>query len=151
MTLSEFASLLAIIFGLTGAILGTLSYFRDKAKIIITLQWDMKIINNPEYDENKLWGVVTVTNIGRRPIYISSVALDLPKKYDYIFMLFESIGGKILGEGDSPTTYFINQERLEKYAKDWKKIRAQVKDSKGVIYSSRKMKKTGIPSWVNIG
>ena len=148
MTLSEFASLLAIIFGLTGAILGALSYFRDKAKILITLQWDMKITNNPEYDENKFWGFVKVTNIGRRPIFISSVALALPKKYDYVFILFESIGGKKLGEGDPPATYFINQEGLEKYAKDWKKIRAQVKESTGKIYSSRKIKKIKIPSWV---
>lgn len=54
MNLSDFASLLGIIFGLTGAILGALSFFRDKPNVIVTLKWDRSVTDNPKYDPNKL-------------------------------------------------------------------------------------------------
>lgn len=150
MDISVVASLCGIVFGVTGATLGAMSYFRDKAKIVVTLKWDLKIVNNPTYDENKLWGMVTVTNVGRRPIFISAAALILPKKYDDVLVLFESLGGSKLGEGDQPATYFINQGDLEEFSKNWYKIHAEVQDSTGKNYSSKKVSKKNIPSWVKL-
>ena len=69
MTISDLASLGGIIFGLTGAILGSLSYFRDKIKVDVLLRWDMKVLNVPRYDERKNWGIMTVTNVGRRTVF----------------------------------------------------------------------------------
>ena len=151
MSLSDIASLFAIIFGLIGAILGYLSYFRDKPKIVVTLQWDMKILNIPKYDPNKYWGIVTITIIRRRPVFIQGSVLKLPKKYDSVLMLFDSpVGSKKLEDGDPPLHYIIDQSQLEQYSKDWKKIKAEVKISTGKIFSSKKIDKNKIPSWVNI-
>ncbi len=149
MNISEVASLLGIIFGITGAVLGTLSYFRDRPKIIVTLKWDMAVTDNPTYDPNRLWGVVTVTNIGRRTIFISAAALDFGKSYDHISVLLDSVRGIKLAEGDLPATFMIDQNGLEEYKKNWKNIRAKVQNSAGKTYYSKKVNKHKIPSWVN--
>lgn len=148
MTVSDIASILAIIFGTTGAILGALSYFRDRPKVVVTLQWDMAVTDNQVYDSHKLWGIVRVTNIGRRPIYISAAALDFGKSYDHIEILRESIRGEKLGEGDPPATFIANQEGLDQYAMHWKKARAMVQDSAGKTYYSKRVDTRKVPSWV---
>jgi len=146
MTISDIAS----IFGIIGGVLGTLSYFRDRAKVVVTLKWDMAVTENSVYDSNKLWGVVTVTNVGRRPIFISHAFLDFGKRYDHIETLAESISGKKLAESDPPAIFMINQDKLEEYAKDWRKILAHIHDSTGKVYHSKKVDKHKIPSWVMI-
>ena len=151
MSMVELASILGIIFGLTGAVLGSLSYFRDNPKIVVTLQWDMKTINMPKYDKNKNWGLVTITNIGRRTVYINAAVLTLPKKYDLALMLFDNPSGhQKLGEGDPPAHFVIDQSNLVQYAEDWRKIIAEVKLSTGKIYKSKRIKKNKIPSWTII-
>ena len=60
----------------------------------------------------------------------------------------ESIKGIKLGEGDSPQTFIADQEGLEVYSKDWRKITAQVNDSTGKVWRSKKLKKNEKPSWV---
>lgn len=151
MNLSELASLFGIIFGLVGATLGSLSYFRDKSRIVVMLQWDMKALNIPRYDSNKYWGLVTITNIGRRPVYITAASLKLPKKYNAGLVLFDnSTGTSKLGEGDPPIHYIIDQESLQDYSKDWKKIRAQVYISTGKKFLSKKVSVEKIPSWVKL-
>ncbi len=149
MTLSELASLGGIIFGLTGAILGYLSYFRDQIKVMVILQWDMKILNDPKYDETKNWGILTLTNIGRRTIYIQNAIIELPKKYGHHLMIFDSPTlFKKLSEGDPPINYFIDQQQMTQYSKDWKKIEAKVIISTGKSFKSKKYKKRIKPSWV---
>jgi len=147
MNFIEIISLCGLVFGLTGAILGGLSYFRNRSKLVVVLQWDMKIVNDPRFSKDKNCGVVTVTNVGRRPVYISSAILKLPKKYNTHLMLIDSTNNKKLGEGDPPLTYFIDQDRLSSYSKEWKKIISEAKDTTGKIYSSKRVTKK--PSWVN--
>lgn len=150
MGLSETASLLAIILGTTGTVLGILNYNRDKAKINVTLQWDMKILDSPKYDENKSWGTITVTNIGRRPIYISHASIKLPRGYKSTHLLLvEGISGKKLAEGDPPETFILDQESLGEYSIVWKKLRAVVIDSTGKNYYSKKIKTKNAPSWAS--
>ena len=150
MGLSETASLLAIILGTTGTVLGILNYNRDKAKINVTLQWDLKILDSPKYDENKSWGTITVTNIGRRPIYISHASIKLPRGYDIGYLIIaEGISGKKLSEGDPPETFILSQEGLEKYSADWKKLRAIVIDITGKEYRSKKVRMRKAQSWVS--
>ena len=147
MTITGIAALLGVIFGVSALVLGILNYNRDKGRTRVTLQWDMSSYGDPRYDEDKLYGVVTVTNTGRRPVYISRVALKLPKDYkDYSYLLLrDGIAGQKLAEGDSPAMFSIDEDGLERYAKDWKKIRAQVSVSTGRKYLSKKVKE--IPSW----
>ena len=66
-------------FGTAGLVLGILNYLRDRPNVAVTLQWDMSVTENPVIDPRKKWGVISVTSVGRRPVYIVSVALELPK------------------------------------------------------------------------
>jgi hypothetical protein len=61
--------------GVSGLILSILNYFRDKPDIQISLQWDMESYNLLQFDSSIKWGVISITNIGRRPIFISHVSL----------------------------------------------------------------------------
>ncbi len=93
------------------------------------------------------WGIVTVSNTGRRPIYISHASLALPKGYKAThLLLWEGLGGQKLGEGAQPVDYIVNQDGMEEYKKDWKKIRAMVIDASGKNYYS-KVDKSNRPSW----
>jgi hypothetical protein len=152
MSLSEFVAVSGLMFGLTGFVLGVMNYLRDRAKIVVELQWDMKVTPGGPYDPNKLYGMVRVTNTGRRAIYISHASLRLPKGSDHPYLLLaDGIPGKKLSEGDSPEIYAIKQEDLTKYAKNWRKVVAQVSDSTGKIWTSKKIPKTKVPSWGHQG
>lgn len=126
-----------------GLIIHFINYKRDQANLKVTLQWDMKLIETPE-DGN--WGVIRVSNIGRRPLYITHVYLELPNKGEF-GLLEKSLVGQKISEADPPLTYQINQEYLKQYSKNWKKIRCCVVDSIGNTYYSKPVKI--IPSWVN--
>ena len=73
MTLNDWATLVGILAGTIGLVLGVLNYLRDRAKVTITLQWDRVIAGEGPYDKEKTWGQVTVANCGRRTIYVSHV------------------------------------------------------------------------------
>lgn len=146
-TLTDVASLVGVIFGLSGLVLGILNYLRDRGNVTVSLEWDRNLMNAPGYDESKLWGVVTVTHIGRRPIYISHAAIKLPQPSEYL-LLSEGIKGEKLSEGDPPRYFMVNQAGLEKYASVWHKLRAQVSDTTGKVYLSSKVKTK--PSWANV-
>ena len=148
MTLSETTSLVALVFGLAGFVLGVLNYLRDRHKVLVTLQWDMSMTSDDRFDHDKKWGIITVTNVGRRPTYVSHVALKLPKGYDHSHLLISgSIHGKKLTEGDPSEVFVVNQEGLEQYAKDWDRLKAQISDSTGKVWFSRKEKAAKRPSW----
>jgi hypothetical protein len=152
MTLAEFIGVSGLMFGLAGFMLGVMNYLRDRAEIFVELQWDMKVTEGGPYDPNNSYGVVRVSNIGRRAIYISHASLRLPKGYDHPYLLLaDGIPGKKLSEGDSPQVYAITQDGLAKYAKDWRRVIAQVSDSTGKTWTSKKMKKDKIPSWAQRG
>ena len=107
------------------------------------LQWDMAITGEPD---DKRTGCITVTNTGRRAIFMSHVALRLPKGAEYShFLIREGLSGKKLSEGDSPAVFPVDQEGLELYASEWKKVLAQVSDSTGKVWLSKKV--SVIPSW----
>lgn len=149
----ESATVISLIAGATGTITGTcglilsiLNFNRDKPNIQITLKWDMSPYGSATttYDENKLWGVVSITNIGRRPIFFSHLHLEIPGTTEYL-LISAGISGEKLLEGDPPKTYPVTQEGLEKYANLWKKIKAVVIDSTGKKYYSLPVQEK--PSW----
>lgn len=148
MTLSETTGLVALVFGLAGFVLGVLNYLRDRHKVVVSLQWDMSMASDDRFDHDIKWGVITVTNVGRRPTYVSHVALKLPRGYDHSHLLISgSIHGKKLTEGDPSEIFVVNQEGLEKYSKDWHKLRAQISDSTGKVWFSKAQKAAERPSW----
>ncbi len=140
--ISDPASFLGMILGTAGLTLGLLNYFRDRAKLKVTLEWDWK----PTGDAKKLWGLVSVTNIGRRPAYIKIATLRVPKGLGDSITLGDSVAGNKLDESDRPITFRIDQDGMEKHGKHWKKLRADVFDSTGKRYSAR-ADKTKTPSW----
>lgn len=111
-TITDINAVLGVLFGLSGLTLAVINYCRDNPKIIVDLQWDMSMIEvggGPQ-DRNKLHGMITVTNIGRRLIYISHVSLRLsPKGY---LLLMEGLSGQKLVEGDPPRTFIGDLDQI---------------------------------------
>lgn len=143
MTVSELTGLLGLIFGLIGTSIGVFNFLRDKGKLVVWLQWDMAKTGE---SEEKRVGCITVTNTGRRAIFMSHVALRLPKGGEYShFLIHDGLKGLKLSEGDPPAVFPVDQEGLEQYANEWKMIRAQVSDSTGKEWLSKKV--TVAPSW----
>ena len=137
-----------MIFGVSGCILGVANFFRDRAKVKVTLQWDMRVTANVKYDPKKSWGVITVTNVGRRPIYVSHISLRLPRRYKPRYLtILEFAAGNRLSEGDAPQIYPVDQQQMTQYARDSKIIVAQVWDSTGKVWRSRKLRRIEKPSW----
>lgn len=147
-TLGEVIGLFGLLFGLTGFILGVMNYLRDRAMLAVTLQWDMDVTPGTQYDHNKKWGVISVANAGRRTAYVSHAALRLPKGHDASHLVvMDSIQGEKLAEGDPTKVYLVDQDGLEPYASDWRKIVAQVSDSTGRIWKSKRLRGSPVPSW----
>ena len=140
------ASIVGIVFGAVSLVVSFLAFFRDRPRVHVTLQWDLSVTPGTKYDHTKQYGVVSVVNVGRRPIFVSHASLKLPRGLDAThLLLIEGIGGTKLAEGDPPWKCMIDQERLSKYSKHWKTIRAIVIDSAGKEYRSKRLKDR--PSW----
>lgn len=143
MTIAELTGLLGLIFGLIGTSIGVFNFWRDKGRLVVRLQWDMAITGE---SEEKRVGCITVTNSGRRAIFMSHVALLLPKGGEYSqFLIRDGLKGQKLSEGDPPAVFPVDQEGLEQYANDWRNIRAQVSDSTGKEWFSKKV--SVAPAW----
>ena len=127
-TLSDVAAILGMILGTAGFVLGILNYLRDRSKVRVLLNWDWVIYGDASVDQSKKWAVIRVYNEGRRPVYVTHVLIALPKGYDEEghLLIKESMRGAKLDEGDRPELYKMTQEGMEKYAKDWKRLRAEV-------------------------
>ncbi len=98
----------------------------------------------------QMYGLAKVTNVGRRPVFISVVALELPKGFKHSHLILNtSIAGTKLSEGDKPIAHMINYTDLAQYSEQWQKIRAYAEDSTGKRYFSEPPQKNSKkPSWV---
>jgi len=95
----------------------------------------------------KVFGLVRVTNTGRRAIFICIAALEVPGDKNYV--LNDSIEGTKLGEGDKPAGYIVNHDGMAQYSDKWREIRAFVVDSAGKRYNSLYPQKNAKPPrWV---
>ena len=148
MAISEFVGVIGLVFGVTGTVLGVLNYLRDRAKVIVGLQWDMQETPTMSSSVEKLYGVVRVTNVGRRPTYVSHAALRIPRGRKYSRLLLgDSIAGTKLTEGDSTHIWMVTQDGLVEYADCWREVVAEVSDHTGKIWCSKKLRKDQAPSW----
>ena len=141
-TLSELAAVLGMILGTAGFVMGLMNYLRDRPKIKVSVNWHMEEIHT-----GVKMGMVFVTNVGRRPIFISAAVMLMPKGFGEHsrFLLAESIPGKKLSEGDAPVSFKIDNKGMEKYAKVWRKVRVYVEDSAGRKYFAKKLSR--VPPW----
>jgi hypothetical protein len=143
-TLAELAAILGMVLGTAGFVIGVMNYLRDRPRVKVTLNWNMV---NPQTNEKI--GVLTVTNVGRRPIYIGAAALTVPKGFKHTHLvLAESIPGKKLSEGDAPAKFRVNHDGLEEYSKQWRDVRGYAEDSTGRRYVSKRLPESPVPPWV---
>jgi hypothetical protein len=141
--LSATAAAVGMVLGTAGFVMSLFNYLRDRPKIKVRLKWDMT-----EVHTNAVIGLLTVTNVGRRPIYISAAALKLPKGFEYTHLILkQSIQGTKLAEGDAPATFIIDYAKLAQYSKQWRKVRGYAEDTAGKKYVSKKLPRKDVPSW----
>lgn len=154
MNLTEITAILGLISGVTGTVLGILNFLRDRAAVEVSLQWDMSVTPGTGYDADKKWGVITVANVGRRPIFVSHVALRIPKgtRQGYSHMVLQSgISGKTLTEGSPAERFIVTQDGLQGMSAHWRDVVAQVSDSRGRTWVSKRMLRHPVPSWAQQG
>ena len=136
-------------FGFSALLLNLASFLRDRARFAVVLRWDVPITATPTgpltYDPKKLYGVVEITNIGRRPVYLATVNLRLPDGSEPL--LGQAVKETKLSEGDPPARYSVDPDLVLRYAATWDQIRAIAKDSTGRAYRSKKVRTR--PSWGN--
>lgn len=143
-TLSNLAAILGMLLGTAGFVMSLMNYLRDKPRVRVVLQWDMK-----DTGTGAMMGLVRVSNVGRRPVFISAVALEVPKGFEYSHLvLMDAVAGKKLGEGDAPAVFMVKYDAdLNKYSRVWRDLRGYVEDSAGGEYRSKKLPKNPVPSW----
>jgi hypothetical protein len=147
--IKDISTVVAILTGTAGFTLSIMNYFRDKAKININLQWDLSSYENMNNQDGKKFGLIKITNVGRRPIFISHVAIKFPRGSKPTHLLqFNSITGVRIAEGDPPLSYPINQDQMAEYSSNWHKIIVEASDSTGKIWISKRVCKKNKPSWV---
>lgn len=157
MTLALVISLVSGVIGVSAFTLGVLNYLRDRPKVRVTIKFDMSVSREGMLDPSKPWGLISVTNAGRRPVFISIAAFgywrgralrprgrSLPDGH-FLQIAAQSVGGTKLGEGDAPVTYIFSQDGLDQHAANWDKVRAYVEDSTGKRYLSKPVSTR--PSW----
>jgi len=140
-TLSELAAVLGMVLGTAGFVMALMNYVRDRPKIKVSVNWHMEEVRTGEK-----MGIVTVSNIGRRPIFISMAVMRVPKQFKpHHFLLMESVQGQKLSEGDAPARIRVTLKDMEQYAKVWRDVRVYVEDSAGRKYFAKKLSR--VPPW----
>jgi hypothetical protein len=141
-------AILGAVFGFAGFTISLLNFVRDRAKVSVELGY-----NWSNGDENLV--LVTITNRGRRPIYVSHAALRIPlgfrKGYRYL-IIQDWVQGKRLNEGDPPFSVTASHEIIGVDQRDvilrrWRRVKAQATLSTGELAYSRNQ----WPSFLEIG
>jgi hypothetical protein len=166
---------LAEILGVAGFVLGVFNYLRDRAVVKVSVTFDMEEFPAVEGRAPRKYGLVSVVNAGRRPVYVSVVALSMPFEGPAVLkavaspfwrftprvarrlfpvrynILARSLEGQKLSEGDRPygqTFSEITHRALEPHANRWNEIRAVAELSTGRQVFSRPAAK--MPSWAQV-
>ena len=143
-TFTDLAAVLGMVLGTAGFVMSLMNYLRDRPRVRVSLHWDM---SNTATGEKM--GLIRVVNIGRRPIFISIAALELPSGFKHSHLVIsDSIKGKKLSEGDGAEGYLVNYKGLQQYAGGWRNIRAYAEDTAAGKYYSKKVDPKVVPSWV---
>lgn len=152
--ITAITAIIGAVLGAIGTTMGVLNFLRDRPRIKIVVRYDWQSLDGtPIVDGEKLIGFITVTNTGRRPIYISHIHMIPPKGSGATYLIIKSgIAGTKIAEADPPYTVPFSQNGLADYAEKWKEIRACVIDSTDKHwYSDPPGKKAVAPSWAKRG
>jgi hypothetical protein len=136
--------LLGTVTGVIGTGLGVWSYRRDTARIKVAIKWDMS--TEPPQQNNGLVGMLRISNIGRRPVYVSHAHVQAGTS-ETVLVLKETIAGYTFIEGGKPIVIVVPQEGLEQFAKQWKSVCIVLEGNDGKKYISNFPEKK--PSWAN--
>jgi hypothetical protein len=138
MDLRDASSLIGVITGPLGLMVALLVSFRDRAKVRVTLLFDMVPEGAPQAS-NRI-GVIRIHNVGRRSVYLDLPHLIIPywarKRFNTAFLLPCSGTGVTIAEGGAPHLISLPQADLTKYAEIWPYIRAAVVDAAGRTHYS---------------
>ena len=127
-------ALIGTVAGTGGLVLGVLNYLRDQPAVHVKLTYGMKVFPVIPGEEEEEHGYVTITNSGRRPVFVSHVHLIGPPPVT--LLLRESLAGEKLGEGEKPLMYPFKHSDLHGNLPE--KMIASVIDSTGSVYRSRR-------------
>jgi hypothetical protein len=131
-----------MVLGAAGFAVGAMNYVRDRPKLKVSVNWHMVEMGTQQH-----FGIVTATNVGRRPMFISAAVMEVPKQFKpRHYMLMESVRGQKLSEGDEPARFRINFDGMAQYSKVWREVRVYVQDSAGKKYYAPKSER--VPPWV---
>jgi hypothetical protein len=150
--LTTITAIVGVVFGLSALVLSVLNYRRDRSKLLVSLRWDALTVRDTEGREAK-FSQIYITNIGRRPIYITSAGLMFDPPRAWWFLNHEKQGklrGRKLAEGDPPLSLVVDATRLgakmtHDHRRSWREFRAFAIDSTGKRYLSKEVKDR--PSW----
>jgi hypothetical protein len=145
--LTTITAITGVVFGLCALVLSLLNYRRDRPKLLVSLRWDALTMRDTEGREAK-FSQIYITNIGRRPIYITSAGLVFDPPRAWWFLNHEKQGklrGRKLTEGDSPLSLVVDATRLgakmtRDHRRSWREFRAFAIDSTGKRYLSKEVK-----------
>ena len=68
-----------------GAVIQTASYLRDRSRLKVAFQRDMQFVNDPRHPDDMTFTVITITNIGRRPIMVRNAFMQRPGNRGAVF------------------------------------------------------------------
>ncbi|MGI8788326.1 MAG: hypothetical protein ACR2HG_11255 [Pyrinomonadaceae bacterium] len=132
----------ALVISISALLITFLTFRRDKYKIVVTLDLETgkEIVNGKLMAEPV---IITVTNVGRRSVFITSVGLcfDEDENIDDLLSTNGYKEGTTLEEGGKPITLIIRKENIPKLNGNWKKVYATASDGSRTYYISNKVKR----------
>jgi hypothetical protein len=139
--LTTITSILGLVTGVTALIVSWSNYMKDRPKVIIDLKLkEIKDAHHPTVFEEAL--VITITNNGRRPVYITQVGLQLTKSnlgYDRCLLVSDSTKGGRIEEGGPPIIHTLSKKDLEPLSSIMQDSRVIALDSRGKKYISQRI------------
>ena len=112
------------------------NFLRDRAILHVGISVNKIIKNSPQYSEDKTYVVVEVINIGRRPAFISIVALLFPDGQNAVLSdIF--FNPKSTKEGEEPRQFLCEQESIHQLPTQWAGTYCLVRTSAGKQFRSK--------------
>jgi hypothetical protein len=142
-TLSGTLALIGGITGPLGFVISLLVFFRDRARIAVSVSWDMEAFPRPP-DYPAKFAMITIVNIGRRPTYVSHVSAR-EEGNPIAKLIAKSVPGRILSEGSAPYSEIMDEQPLAAEEVPWWKLRFSVSAASGRLFFSPWLERP--PKW----
>lgn len=127
--------------GAAGLALGIMNFWRDRGSLQVELAENIIVTGMPQYPPHRRWGVVSIANRGRRPIWFSSASLILDTGEQAI--LFNAQATR-LEEGSEPARAIFDKGDI--YDRGYSIVCARATDALGrKHYSSM-----SFPNWLRV-